>query len=548
MPCGNADAPQCDGACAPGSACIEAGGVCQCVADFAPCGMLVGAPMCWGACPPNAPVCADVGGNCLCMPTAPNGTATPTPTSTPRRTATRTRIVAPTRTYTATPEPTSTPTASPTRTMTAEPSPRIPVATATPTVTKTPIATWTATPTPTPTIDPNPVKSRPLLVSGGGGGGASMVVAYDLGSPHDGRSRPFIAFDPPESDGASVMTAAGDIDGDGQPELILGQDPNAARTTRDEVSVYRMSQTLPPELIASASAFDRRGTSGSGNFLIGDVIPSEPGDEIVVAEDGAGRRASHLRVLGGLGRGELRVIHKLRALNSRSAARAPLLFALGNVVPGAGHPGLEIVVGDPTGYVHVFGVTAEGGKRLRRFRAFPDSLGTAVTALGAGDFLPGTAGDEIAVAGAGAHYDGLVRILSGLTGTILLEFQAFAPQAVPTGVQLWAADLLADLPGSELVVGQGEGGGQLRVFSLAGGVPKAVLDIPGNELRQTSLARHLASGDLDPTLPGNEIAVAQADASLPVEVFHLTQNGAERCASIDTSDVIDTIGAIAVGR
>jgi hypothetical protein len=65
VPCGDSEIFQCDGTCPPGQACRSIDLVCMCATDVGPCGAF-GAPLCWGECPPEAPVCRDFNGICGC--------------------------------------------------------------------------------------------------------------------------------------------------------------------------------------------------------------------------------------------------------------------------------------------------------------------------------------------------------------------------------------------------------------------------------------------------------------------------------------------------
>jgi hypothetical protein len=70
-PCGPGTLPpQCDGACPPDQMCANSGGSCVCQpAPFA-CqdpGNPSGPPLCWGECPPSAPICATLAGGCACV-------------------------------------------------------------------------------------------------------------------------------------------------------------------------------------------------------------------------------------------------------------------------------------------------------------------------------------------------------------------------------------------------------------------------------------------------------------------------------------------------
>ncbi|HEX7409812.1 MAG TPA: hypothetical protein VF515_19450 [Candidatus Binatia bacterium] len=349
------------------------------------------------------------------------------------------------------------------------------------------------------------------------------------------------------SQSAPLATASGDIEGNGASDLVVGQSVRYGQGPRDGVEVYRIVSGLEPELLAHLAAFDNTGTSNSGNLAAGDVDPSEPGDEIVVGEDGSCRRAARLRIFGGLASGNLHLLHELRALPSRSATRQPVSFVLGNVFPDADHPGQEIVVGGGKGDVYVYGVSNGRAVRLQRFLAFPDRPHTSAHKIAVGDVLADNPGEEIIVADDGRRQDGLVRVFDGRTGKRLLEFEAFERGQAPAGVELWAADTIAALPGAELIVGQGRAGGRIRVFTLAGGVPKLVLELPDPLHRATSLSRLLAIGHLVPDLDANQIAVAQADSQLPVQVFDVKADGADLLTSVNVSGD-GQIGAITVGH
>lgn len=343
-----------------------------------------------------------------------------------------------------------------------------------------------------------------------------------------------------------VIAAAGDIEGVGASDLVVGQALPCAQGGRDDVEVYRVVPDQPPALLANFAAFDRAGSSNSGNLAVGDVDPSTPGDEIVVGEDGSCRRAVRLRIFGGLATGALHLLQELRAVPARTAARQPLSFVLGDVLPD--HPGQEIVVGDRRGWVSVYGFSGGHALRLLRFAAFPEAPHTSSNKIAVGAVLPHNAGDEIIVADDGSRDDGLVRIFDGRTGTMLLEFTAFERGAAPAGVELWAADVDPAFPGAELIAGQGAAGGRIRVFTLAGGIPQLVSEIPDPLHRTTSLGRLLAVGNLLPDLAGNQVVVAQTDSRVPIQVFQVNAGAALLLSSLDVSDMGGQIGAVAVGR
>jgi hypothetical protein len=70
VPCGGTGIFQCDGTCPTGKVCVSIDLTCQCdaVGIYGPCGSTFGSPLCWGDCPPSAPICRDFNGLCACSP------------------------------------------------------------------------------------------------------------------------------------------------------------------------------------------------------------------------------------------------------------------------------------------------------------------------------------------------------------------------------------------------------------------------------------------------------------------------------------------------
>jgi hypothetical protein len=76
LPCGDASAPQCDGACPQDFMCAPPirlflgspppPASCGCFAVPTPCGDVLGSPLCFGVCPSATPICADLNGTCEC--------------------------------------------------------------------------------------------------------------------------------------------------------------------------------------------------------------------------------------------------------------------------------------------------------------------------------------------------------------------------------------------------------------------------------------------------------------------------------------------------
>ena len=489
-------------------------------------------------------------------------TATPTATYSPTSTAVPTDtppLPDDTPTDTATPSLAATATGTPTSTS---------AATTTPTATDVPSTTVTATPTnipATPTVATARRRGRPLVVTRVKGGSSSATVYYldSLQSAPATRSRALDSapyqvetvqvFQGGAMAGGAPAAVVGDPGADGTENLVVGQVAPKGVDPRDQVEIYRLQPDVPVQRLADVAAFDGSGISNSSNIAIGDVVPSEPGEEIVVAEDGSVRRASRLRIFGGLGSGSPKLLVDFRVLPTQGSTMEPLAFAIGDVFPDASHPGKEIVVGDSKGRIYVYGMGARGFKLLQRFVPFPEPRRTSSHRLAVGDLLPRRPGDEIVIADDGTRGDGLVRVADGRTGRPLLEFVAFDSGQAPAGVEVWVADVIDSLPGAELIVSQGSAGGLVRVFSLASGAPVHVLDLPDPLHRTDSLPEHLTVGGLVPDLPGNQVAVAQSDPSVPVQVFRLAEDGTDLLAEIDASSGArsagdGTIGTIAIGR
>jgi hypothetical protein len=376
---------------------------------------------------------------------------------------------------------------------------------------------------------------RALVVTGGRGSNR-LVTIYYLQGQGQSSAHSFTAFNnAPVStgsrravDGSAVaggttIAAVGDVQDDGSCNLVVGQAAPAGERPRDALEIYHISPDGSTQLTAQLAAFDGSGIANSSNFVVGDVDPSVPGDEIVVGEDGVRRQAARIRIFGGVTTGAARLLFQFRGLPTSGAMRQPLPLALGNVLSDASHPGKSIVIGDARGHVYVYGVRSGRVSLLRRFAAFPDAPRTSARRLGVGDLLSNNPGDEIVVGDDGTRQDGLVRVLDGRSGQMLLELEAFEPGQAVAGVDLWVADVIPELPGAELIVASS---GKVRVFSLSGGVPRHVFDLIDSSRGTASLRGLLAVGQLVPDAPGNQVAVAATDPHQPVQVFHFDENGA----------------------
>src|SRR5262249_55231523 len=147
--------------------------------------------------------------------------------------------------------------------------------------------------------------SRKSLVVTGNSKGTSSATVYKFSATANSLARRLapmsVAVDSVETfpvfAGVGGNEAPAATIGEGQEEGV--QELVAGQVEADGHEVYRLPQDTGPQRLASLSASDGTGRSASSNMAIGDVAADEPGDEIVIAEDGMGHRASRLRVFGG---------------------------------------------------------------------------------------------------------------------------------------------------------------------------------------------------------------------------------------------------------
>ena len=417
----------------------------------------------------------------------------------------------------------------------------------TPTPTAAGTAPRGATPTRSPIGTSGAGSVRPLAITTGGADSSQLAVQY-VRSPGSLRSVQLSArsvFMP--VDGPQMRAALGAVEADGAADLIVWHAALTGQVRRGVVDRYRLSTDLEPEWQALApKPTTDSGVPDDASLLVGDVDPSVAGTEVVAAGGGALGRRGKARVFGAGKDGALTLLGDFRALNG-NAGTAPVHVTLGEVLGDARHAGLEIISGGARGRVQVQGVRAGKVVVRRSFRAFPDTPQASAHHLAAGNLLPTIAADEIAVGDDGTRGDGLVRVFDGSSRHPLLEFQAFPVGTVPFGIELWVGDVVSTVAGAELIVGQGAAGGTLRVFTLASGVPTALLDLPDPLHRPTSLWGHLAVGDVLPGVLGNEIVVAHSDPSGPLEVLNLNVASEPWWASLDGPGGTDPVTGVAVG-
>jgi hypothetical protein len=422
--------------------------------------------------------------------------------------------------------------------------------TPTPTETETPPAPATPdlSPTETPSATPSPTSEpqagnlspRPLAVTVRRGASHMLMVHYfDAPDPSARRSLATSDFEM-EADGP-LAAALGNVVGDGNNGLAVWKATGTQEGTGSMLEIYRLGTNAAPESLATRAVPVAHGWPADAAVLVGDIDPSSPADEIVLG--GSGNR---LRVFGRAADGVLRSLGTFSPEPRGAVSRGPVTFALAHAVPATERPGLQIVAGNARGRVYVFGLDHGRIARLALFKAFPGETTVSANRLAVGDLLPNHPGEEIAVADDGTRGDGLVRIFDGRTGRLLIEFEAFNHGEAPDGVQLWVGDVVSWLPGAELIVGQGRAGGLLRVLTMWSGVPVHVADVPDPLHRSSSLASYLAIGPLIPGLPDRQVAVAQPDGGVPVQVFDMNARNPQLWNSATVSDASETIGAIAV--
>jgi membrane-associated phospholipid phosphatase len=238
-----------------------------------------------------------------------------------------------------------------------------------------------------------------------GDGTPDVITGAAAGAPHvkvfsgrDGRElRSFYAFDPALTSGVSV--AAGDVDGDGRADIIAGSG-NRIRVFggRDAAVVLELT-AFTPEL-------------GGLSVAAGDVDGDGRADVIAGAGPGGG---SHVRVFRGADGAELRSFYAFEP-----GYTGGVDVAAGDV-DGDGRA--DVVLGARgAGGPHVRVVGADG-RELRSFYAFDPGYAGGVT-VAAGDLDGDGRADVIAAAARGAPH---VRGFAGPAGAGVVSFYAFGP-------------------------------------------------------------------------------------------------------------------------
>lgn len=343
-----------------------------------------------------------------------------------------------------------------------------------------------------------------------------------------------------QADGS--LAAAFVNSGGGTADVALWKPGDALAERSGTLELYRLELNHSLRRLAQAELLGSSGPTVNPTVLAGDVDMSSPGTEIIVVGGEASGR-TRVCVFGGMDDGGLHLVGDFY-MPRRAVGGAPSVPGLGDVVGDTKHAGSEIIVGGQRGRVYAVGLTAGRASVLSVLRAFPDRPLATAQRLAVGDLIPDNLGDEVVVGDDGTVGDGLVRIFDGRTQRALAEFEAFSPGMVPAGVELWIGDVMADLPGAELIVGQGPAGGSIRVFTLAAGAPTYVLSVPDPLSRTALLHGQLAIGNLLPELDGNEIALAQGDSSIPVQVFNFSTDRRHQAATLQLPADMDAVTAI----
>jgi hypothetical protein len=234
--------------------------------------------------------------------------------------------------------------------------------------------------------------------------------------------------------GGGVNVAIGDVDGDGQPEVVTGAGPGGS----PHVRIFNLNGGVEHEWLAYASGFH-----GGVEVAVGDVDNDGLADIITGAGAGGG---PHVRVFNYAGV----VRWEWAAYNPGFAGGVHV--AAGNV---DGDPDAEVVTGPgPTGGPHVRVFTGQGAVQNEWMAYNPGFPGGVNVAAGEGKVVTAPAGRG------GPH----VRTFSG-SGNPGSEWMAYDP-AFTGGVRV----AIGQLGGSAAIAtGAGQGGGpHVRVFNTSG--------------------------------------------------------------------------------
>jgi hypothetical protein len=296
-----------------------------------------------------------------------------------------------------------------------------------------------------------PASAQPQLVAAMDSEGGSVRVIDPAGG-----GALFEPFGPGFSGG--VRVAAGDINGDGVPDIIVGSGPGIAAGVR----IFDGASLQP------AGGFEPFGTGFLGGVFVGTGDVNGDGRSDIISGAGPGTGAV-VRIHDG------RTQTEVRTFTAYSGFTGGVRVAAGDV-NGDGRD--DIITGaGPGGGPHVKVFDGRTGDVLHDFQAFSNTFSGGIF-VGAGDFngdfivdlAVASAEDPVVGAGGGPH----VKVFSGNDLTVLADFRPFTP-SFTGGVRVAMGDLNDDGL-ADVITAPGNGGAPQLSRWLA---PNAT---PGGEL------------------------------------------------------------------